>query len=259
MTAVLGLQEGRRPARGWDDFAPYHRRDHDFFLALVGLIWLVVLVGFVPEVIADAQRHGPPYPLAVDIHAAAMVGWLSLLTTQVLLIRARRTDLHKRLGVVGVCLAAIIPILGVAAAIASDRVRAATGHPHPAFFSVQLFDMVAFAGAAAAAILLRGDPAAHKRLILLATLACVDAGFSRWLGHPIRNLLGSGFWPFMTQIYLANIVLILGIGAYDLVTRRRLHAAYVGGAAWVLGCLFLAGWLYEIPAWVPIAARMIGR
>jgi hypothetical protein len=259
MTTIAEGRSRRRAVRVWGDFAPYHRWDHNFFLSMVALIWFGVLMGFVPAIWTHVVKHKPPYPVAVHIHAAAMVAWLALLTTQALLIRARRTDLHRKLGVAGICLACLIPFLGIAAAIVVDRAKMATPHPDPAFLSVQLFDMVAFAGAAAAAILMRGEPAAHKRLILLATLACVDAGFSRWLGGSLTKLFGDGFGPFMIESYLGNIVLILAIGGYDLATRRRLHPAYIGGAAWVLGWLFLAGWLYVTPAWAPVATHLIGR
>lgn len=255
------IAEGRRVrrARAQGDFAPYHRWDHNFFLGMVALIWFVILMGFVPAIWTHFAKHRPAYPAAVHIHAAAMVAWLMLLTIQVLLIRARRTDLHRKLGVVGIVLACLIPFLGVAAAIVVDRIQMTTAHPDPGFFSIQLLDMIGFTGAAAAAILLRGEPAAHKRLILLATLACVDAGFARWMGDTLTRLLGDGFWPSMAELYLGNVILILAIGAYDFTTRRRLHPAYVGGAAWVLGCLFLANWLYVTPAWAPVAARLIGR
>ncbi len=258
MTTIAEARRVRR-VRVPGDFAPYHRWDHNFFLTMVALIWFVILMGFVPAIWTHVVKHKPPYPIAVHIHAAAMVAWLTLLTTQVLLIRARRTDLHRKLGVAGIFLACLIPFLGVAAAIVVDRAQMATPHPDPAFFSIQLLDMVGFAGAAAAAILMRGEPAAHKRLILLATLACVDAGFARWMGGTLTRILGDGFWPSMAELYLGNIILILAIGGYDLATRRRLNPAYVAGAAWVLSCLFLAGWLYVTPAWAPVAAHLIGR
>lgn len=259
MTTIAEGRRRRSAVRAGSDFAPYHRWDHNFFLIMVALIWFVILMGFVPAIWTHFAKHKPAYPAAVHIHAAAMVAWLTLLTTQVLLIRARRTNLHRKLGVVGIILACLIPFLGIAAAIAVDRIRMTTLHPDPGFFSIQLLDMVAFAGAAAAAILMRGEPAAHKRLILLATLACVDAGFARWMGDTLTRILGDGFWPSMAELYLGNIVLILGIGAYDYATRRRLHPAYVIGATWVLSCLFLANWLYVTPAWAPLAARLIGR
>ena len=37
---------------------------------------------------------------------------------------------------------------------------------------------------------------------------------------------------------------MLGLGVYDLVTRRRLHPAYVLGAIWILSWQVIAKWLY---------------
>ena len=257
---VLGVQQTRRVAPdAAGPFPPYHRWDRNFFLAYVALFWLGILMGFVPDVIQHVQKHKPPYPLIVHFHAAAFVGWLALVTTQVLLIRARRTDLHRKLGVAGVFLAIAMVVLGPVTALVVDHYRLGTPDSDPPFLSVQLFDIIGFAGMAAAAIALRAYPSAHKRLMLLALLSIVDAGFARWLGDPMTKLLGNGFWPFVAESYLANVILIFGIGGYDLVTRRRLHPAYLAGAAWVLATQMTAAWLYVSPFWKPIALNIIGR
>ena len=52
------------------------------------------------------------------------------------------------------------------------------------------------------------------------------AGSIHLLGHRLLGLL--------VVIYFGPNLLILAVGAYDLVTRRRLHPAYVIGVAWVL-------------------------
>lgn len=254
------IQKAKRIAPGKPGrFDPYNRWDRNFFLGYLGLIWFLILMGFVPDVIRHVQKHMPAYPLVVHFHAAVFVSLLILLTAQVLLVRAKRIDLHRALGLAGAVLCVAVVALGVITSVVVDRRQLGTPHADPAFFSVQLLDMVAFAGAAGAAILMRDDGPAHKRLMLLAVLSMVDAGFTRWLGGPMTKLLGDGFWPFMAEVYLANGLLILGIGVFDLVTRRRLHPAYMAGAAWVSGCLLLAGWLYVTPAWKPIALALIGR
>ena len=256
---AIGAHEGRRRTSADKAFRPFHRWDRNFFLTYVALIWTVILMGFAPEVIRRFARHAPAFPAVVHVHAVVFVGWLVLLSAQVLLVRARRTDLHRRLGWVTAGWAGAVVVMGLMASIVVDRRDLASPHPDPAFFSVQLMDMAAFAGAAAAAILLRRNASAHKRLILLATLSMVDAGFVRWLGDPMTRWLGDGFAPFLAETYLANLALIAGIGAYDLVTRRRLHPAYAVGAAWVCGCLVTASWLYVTPAWKPVAVALIGR
>ena len=261
MSAIKIQQPRRKLAPAPSRFEPHHRWDRSFFLTYVGLIWFVILIGFVPEVIRHVETSKQPYPLVVHIHAVVFVGWLVLLTTQVLLVRARRVDLHRQLGMAGAVLAIAVVGMGLLTSIIADRRNLGTPDADPAFFSIQLLDMVSFGGAMVAAIALRADASAHKRLILLAVLSLVDAGYSRclFIVNPMTKALGAGFWPFMAENYLANGVFILGIGAYDLLTRQRLHPAYVAGATWVCGCLGLAGWLYVTPAWKPIALALIGR
>ncbi|MGH7024448.1 MAG: hypothetical protein ACREEB_12795 [Caulobacteraceae bacterium] len=240
-------------------FAPFHRWDRNFFLAMVALIWLGILMGFVPEIAAHFQKHKPPYPLIIPIHGAAFVGWLVLLTTQVLLIRARRPDIHRRLGVAGAFLAMAMIVIGPVTAIVMQRVEAGTAQADPAFVIIQFTDILGFAGLTVAALALRGLSSSHKRLILLASMFISDAGFARWLGGPITAWLGAGYWATFASLYLGNDVLILGLGAYDLVTRRRLHPVYLAGLAWIASLQLTEVWIYLSPWWKPVALRLIGH
>jgi hypothetical protein len=240
-------------------FAPYNKWDRDFFLLYVALIWLGIVMGFGGEMIHRANTHATPFPLIVPVHAAVFVSWLVLLTTQVLLIRNRRHDLHKILGIAGLCLAAAMLVLGPAAAIIMQRMQFGTPDSDPPFLAIQLFGVGTFGILVAAAFVLRGDPSAHKRLILLGTLYISDAGFARWLSGDIHAVLGSGFWPDFLGLDLANDVLMLGIGAYDLATRRRLHPAYVVGTLFVLATQITVTFLYHSPAWKEVTLRIIGH
>jgi len=60
---------------------------------------------FWPQIIKHIKTQAPAYPSIVHVHAAAFVGWLVLLTSQILLIRSARVDLHRKLGIAGVVLA----------------------------------------------------------------------------------------------------------------------------------------------------------
>jgi len=248
------------PKRATGRFAPYHRWDCNFFLLWVALIWLGIAMGFGPQIARHLQTHARPYPLIIHIHAAAFVGWLILLTVQVLLIRGQRPDLHRRLGLIGVGLAGAMILIGPATALMVHRLAFGTPGDDPAFLSVQLGDILAFAGLAVAAFLLTRQPAAHKRLILLATLYIADAGFARWLGPPLNAHIGAGsLWPLLAVLYLGNDILIAGLGAYDWITRQRLHPAYVAGVAWTASLQLTAAWLLLSPAWKPIALKLIGH
>jgi hypothetical protein len=239
-------------------FAPYHKWDRNAFLALVGLIWLGVVMGFAPSILAHFHA-GQPHPLILHVHAAAFVGWLVLLTTQVLLIRARRTDLHRRLGMAGLVLAPVMVVLGTATGIIVEQIHFGTPLSRPPFIAVEFTDMLAFAGLAGAAFTLRGNASAHKRLILLATFYITDAGYSRWLGPTIRGVLGQDFSGRFTGLFLGPDLMLLALGGYDLVTRKRLHPAFIAGSLWMLACQFGGVSLLLLPQWKPVALAIIGH
>jgi uncharacterized membrane protein len=240
-------------------FAPYHRGDRNFFALYVALLWLGILGGFLPEIVQHVAQQKPPFPLVVHVHAVVFLSWLVLLTTQVVLIRRRRADLHRKLGIAAMALAALMVIVGPATAFYMQRYHWGTPESDPPFLAIQLTDIIAFAGLATAAFALRADSPAHKRLILLATLYISDAGFARLFGGGVHGVLGDGVWPFLAEAYLANDVLILGMGAYDLATRKRLHPAYIAGVAWVFALQLTASFLYHSPLWKPVALRLIGH
>lgn len=240
-------------------FNAHHPWDRNFILIYVLLIWFGIAMGFGPEIVRHVEKHAPPYPFIVHIHAAAFVGWLVLLSVQVWLIRQHKARIHRQLGVAGGVLAGAMVVLGPAAAFIVQRARLGGPHSDPSFLSVQLTDILAFAGLATAAILCRKQSAAHKRLILLATLYISDAGFSRWLGDPLQAVVGDGFGGTIAQLYLANDLLILGLGVYDLMTRHRLHQAYIIGAVWIAAMQLSAVALYENPLWKPIALKLLGH
>ncbi|MGH8318569.1 MAG: hypothetical protein ACREUL_11410 [Steroidobacteraceae bacterium] len=259
-TAALPTEVVAPPQGGriWRQFADHRRRDRNFFLLMVALIWLGILMGFVPEIVGRARAHNP-FPAVVYFHGAVFVGWLCLLTVQVLLIRSRRVDLHRELGMAGTALYGAMIVLGITTSVVVDHDLFATPHSDPSFLSIQFADMLAFAVLGGGAIALRKKPDAHKRLIILATICIADAGFSRWWAPGLAKILGDGYWGNWAQLYLSDFLLITMLGTYDLISRRRLYSAYIFGAAWGLGLEFAAVWMYLSPWWKPVATVLIGR
>lgn len=233
--------------------------DRNFFLLMVALIWLGILMGFVPEIVGRFQTHRLPFPAVVYFHGVVFAGWLCLLTAQVLLIRSRRVDLHRELGIAGAALYGAMIVLGVTTSVVVDDRFFGRAPGDPSFLSVQLADMVNFAMLGGVAIALRKRPDAHKRLLILATICVANVGFARWWGSGLLRLLGDGYWGNWAHLYLSDFLLIVILGAYDLFSRRRLYSAYILGAAWALGLEFVAIWLYVSPWWKPMATVLIGR
>jgi hypothetical protein len=240
-------------------FAPRHRRDNLIFLAMVLLVWLGILMGFVPQVIRHVQLHRPPYPLIVHIHGPVFAAWLVLLTVQLGLVRTGNVRLHRKLGMIGMALAAVMVVLGPATAIVVDRAHIGTPQDDPGFLAIQLEDMIGFAGLVAAAFWFRQRPDAHKRLIVLATLHISDAGFSRWLGGYFVAVLGpSSTASLILQLYFANDLLVVGLGVYDWATRGRLHPVYLPAVAWIVLVQGVSLWFYMNPWWQATQAHLLG-
>jgi len=243
---------------GGGGFAPFSKADRNAFLAILGLAWMGIVLGFGGDIADHIAKHKPAYPLIVHVHAAAFVGWLLLFTNQVLMIRTGRIELHRKLGFAMLGLAAFMVVIGPATAIYMDHLGLSKPDSDPAFIAVQLTDILAFATLLAAGVLLRKDAAAHKRLMLLSLLYITDAGFARWLGPMVGPAIGNPFWSDFGGAYLGADLVILALGAYDLVTRRRLHPAYVLGVAWAATLEFTAVTLHLWPGFRPVALALVG-
>jgi hypothetical protein len=218
-----------------------------------------VLSGFGTDSFSHLRKYGLDYPLIVHFHAVAFVGWLVLFTVQVALIRTARADIHRRLGIAGAVLAAMMVVLGPATALVVDAARfAATGRT-PEFLAVQFTDILAFAGLTASGLLMRGIPSAHKRLMLLGLIYISDAGFARLLNGVIAAPLGQGVGGAVAGLYLGSDLLMLGLGVYDLATRGRLHPAYIAGVVWTIALQFTALVLLGNATWKALSLHLIGH
>ena len=250
-----------RPRR---EFAATHPADGALFLIYIALIWIGMLLGFGGEIARHIKNNDPPYPMILHVHSAVFVTWLLAFTAQIVLIRAGKPALHRRLGAGMALGVGVLAVVGLLTAYTIQNLNFGTPRSDPAFFSVQLGDVIGFVGLSVAAIVLRKRVAAHKRLMLLAILQLSTAGFSRWLGGAIGaaypfGYWGQSFWATFLILHLTNDVLALGIGAYDLLTRGRLHPAYVAGLAWSFGWQVTHVSLYLWPAWLPVAKMLLGH
>ena len=224
------------------------RREHRFFGGLALALTLAVFLGFA----RTYYLHEPlasPFPLTTSLHwhGAAFSLWMLLLVTQTTLISARRVEWHKRLGVAGTVLAGVLIVLG--SYVAVDRTAAGLmldrGVPPLVFLAVPLLGMGVFGGLFAAAIHLRRNSPAHKRLIMLATFELVTAGIAR-----IPVVDGWGPPGFFALIDLFLIALVF----FDLRTLRRVHPATLWGGAFFVASQPLRLLVGTTAAWTFFAA-----
>ena len=239
-------------------FAPWHRWDRNAFAGLTAFAWLGILVGFGQDIANHLAKHRPSFPLIVHVHAIAFVTWLTLFTVQVFLIRTGRIRLHRKLGYGMIALALFMLFIGPATAFHVDKAGLNAPGSDPTFVFIQLADMIGFLCLAGAGIALRNTASAHKRLMMLSLLFISDAGFARFVFPLFGKLVGTDVLGNFLVTYGGNDIGMLALGAYDLVTRRRLHPAYVAGMAVVLLLQFGANAMYlDAVAFRPLAVQLI--
>lgn len=236
-----------------------HPGDRIFFLGFAAMAWVSIVAGFGPGVKGQLTGQSPFPHLIVHVHAVVFSGWLALFTVQAWLIRSRRPDIHRKLGLSAVAMVPVMVILGIATTLVSRRVHFEAGHNEMlAFMIVPLTDMLLFPSLAVPGLLLRKDPAAHKRLILLATASLLPASFGRWIGPWILTHFGDGFFGLMAQVYLGSNAMILAAMAYDRASRGRIHPVYLIALPWILAVEAVTSAIYHWSGWLPMARRMIG-
>jgi len=239
-------------------FLAWHPLDRNFYLGICLAMWAGVGLGFGSDIVRHVTTNARPYPPIVHVHAAVFASWLLLVTGQVLLIRLGRRDIHRTLGYAMLIVAAAMLIVGPLTAYISDGERIDVKGFHPTIVFVQLTDMVAFATVGLAGVLKRADASAHKRLMLLSTIYITDAGFTRipriWAIARPSDALGA--WA---HLYYGPALLVLGMGIYDLITRRRLHPAYVIVTLWFLALQIASTILLIDPRLGPVARTLLGH
>jgi hypothetical protein len=194
-----------------------------FFVAMAALVIVTVFAGFAPSFYLRSAFH-PDHELSVLLHIHGLVfsAWIILFLIQTLLIAQGSRRLHQRVGwfAFGV---ALTMLLLVGAATAEQMRRGLPLEEAATDLSLNTFGAILFGVPLVGAIYYRRRPDWHKRLMLCATFGL--------LGAPIlRLLLLTTHLEFPTAIIWGAVVadlFFLPCFAYDLLTRGRIHRAYI--------------------------------
>jgi hypothetical protein len=227
---------------------PAREYDNYFFSGMALLILATVLVGFARTYFLAGVFRAPLPSLIIHIHGAVFSSWILLLIAQTALVTAGRVDIHRRLGLLGFGLACLMVTLGVLAATNSlARGFSPPGSPFDpkTFYAIPIVDMLVFATLVFFAYRARFNPAAHKRLILIATISLMDAPTGR---PPFAAITAH---PFLGSTFVAIFLLLLV--AYDLWSTRKVHRATLFAGLFVLIAQQLQVPLGNTAAWHTVA------
>lgn len=201
------------------------RRERLFYTGMAVVFLFVVFAGFARSYYLKPYFGTPPAmtPL-LHLHGLIFSAWLVLLLAQTLLVAAKRTRIHMRLGIAGGALAALMILVGTYTAVVRAKiVEVPPGSASPLIFlTIPLGDMLVFALLVGAAFHYRRRPDAHKRLMLLATVAILPAAVARLPFDFIQQVGPLAFFG-LTDLF------VLVMLAYDTLARGRPHRATVLG------------------------------
>lgn len=242
-----------------------HKADY-FYFWMATVCALLAFGAFTPTYwlqLSAGTFVGPPL---LHIHSTLFLAWTLLLLLQTALAANDRLSSHRAWGLGGISLATVMVAVGIAAAIHSLTTGLAAGYGDAsrAFFIVPLSGIALFAGFFATAVsnLQRGD--VHKRYMMLATIALLQAPMGRIFfilitggGPGMRPGLGRPPPVFVALAPSLIVELLIVAGAiYDWRTRGRPHSAWWIGGIVMTMVILLRGPLAGTRAWQAVADAM---
>lgn len=226
------------------------RDDRRVALVWLALFWTFVGIGFGFD-LHNYFKEQPPVPTIVHVHAIATLLWLLLATVLVLLVETNNVRVHRRIGWFAAGYAALVVVIAPWSELSWQALNLKTpGALPPQFLSIAFSGVLCMVVLLPWGILLRRNSAAHRRLLILATICISDAGFSRMVGlflPPPTSFLG-------TYLFYegGNLLLIVLMFLWDW-KRDRLMRQFLWGASVVIAVGLTATTLYFNPAWQRIS------
>jgi hypothetical protein len=233
-----------------------------YFFWMATLLLAVVLVGFAPTLYLRPLFDTAPIPGYLYLHGAVLTAWFVWLVVQTSLVATGRTATHRRLGVAGTVIAAAVVIAGPTATFSVvKRVRGAgldwdTDMSTVGFLGVEgvpmiqfvsgvvwgnLLGIVTFALLVTAAVVLRRNTQAHKRLMMIASLTIIIPALARIARWPVFGGEDGPLIPLVGLGLLATVIV------YDIVKTKRVHMATIGGVATNLAAFAISQFIAQTP------------
>jgi hypothetical protein len=238
-----------------------------YFYAWMGVTAVAVaVIGFMPTYFVPLVQGQFAAPAIVHIHGMIFFGWTVLFASQTWLVASGNTLAHRAWGMLGVAWATAMVFVVFATVAVRINILSAAGFRTEAlaFSWVQIGGVLLFATIIVLAIVNVKKPEVHKRLMLLGTLALLDAPIARWflvfLAPPTAPGEIAPPPPLFITIPPALVADLLVIVAmvYDWRTRGRPHPVYLIGGAAVLVYQLTRPLIGDTAAWQAIAAGIAG-
>lgn len=207
-----------------------------FYLTMALICLAVAVLGFAPTYFLPLATGTFGAPPIVHVHGLLFFAWTLLFCAQTWLASNGRIVAHREWGLLGISIATgmVFSVFATAIFRMNQLEAMGMGRAIRAFSWVQVSGILFFAACVALAVVTVRKPETHKRLMLLATIALLDAPIARWFMTFLAPPPPPGASPLPPVIatvppaMVADLIL-LAVMAYDWRTRGRPHRVYVIG------------------------------
>ena len=231
-TATWPVRSDRRPALVW-----------------LAIFWIFVAVGFGFD-LHNYLHEQPAVPTIVHVHAIATTLWLLTATALVLLVETGNAALHRRLGWFAAGYAALVLVIAPWSELSWQALNLNTpGSLPPQFLSIAFSGVFCMAVLLPWGVLVRRNSAAHRRVLMLATICISDAGFSRFVGlfFPAPTTFAGTYFFYEG----GNALLILLMFLWDW-KQNRVMKQFLAAASLIIATGLIATTLYFNETWQSI-------
>jgi hypothetical protein len=206
------------------------------------LLLALVLTDFGRTLFARPFFDVPPIPWYLFVHGFVLSTWFVLLVAQTVLVAAHRTDLHRRLGVLGGIVAvalvgiSLVAVRGFPAHVQASVLSIDVEFPIDVMRNIvwtDLASLLIFSTFVGTALFWRRRSDVHKRLMVLASMAILGPAVAR-----IVSLLAP---PLALGIVIQTVGLVglpLTVVLHDLLATRRVHWATAVGVTATFVAIF---------------------
>jgi hypothetical protein len=222
--------------------------------------FLIVFAGFAHTFYLRTLFETASLPLLLHLHGLLFTTWFALCFVQAQLVARRRVDLHRKLGILGACLAPLCTVVAIGVSFNAGR-RSVLAHPAALEHLAQPFAMdfgtaLMFLVFVSAALYWRRRAETHKRLMVLACCSILFPALGR-IPISANSVLfdAVGFWGLIGITEIPPLVSII----YDSIKHRRVYPAFGWGGVVLMSSFPAFMLLGGSDAWLRFLAWLLSR
>lgn len=217
-------------------------------MAIVGL--LAVLIGFAKTFIIPVANNEFKAPLIIHIHGAFAFAWIMLFLVQTSLIHFHKYHIHLVLGFTGLFIAAgvLITMIPAGAHVVTRELNQGVGETAYSSLLGVITSGLLFFSLVIAGVLKRNNSAAHKRLMLLATIVVLWPAWFRFR-HYFPSVPRPEIW---FALVLADSLIIVA-WIWDKLKNGKIHPVLLYVGLFIILEQSFEVWVYDGPVWRSIA------